>query len=260
MGRFQLFFGNGLTRLGEIQPIIDYVYFITLLMHFKVISVKVILAGLLLLGFISGTQATVIQQFAPDRDASLSLGGYDMTVFDIENDTNFNPTTSVPSPLGGSLSFLDRNGHSAALDRGLANSTWWWNNTGTDYDIFTTSLHVVTIVLPENTQAFYFNVGATIGNGSWHNAWLNAKDTNGVVTANKTFRVDQNKTPGFGVYNESTDCSSSIKSITIDPFEWGFGNFSISQGSCGVSVPESTSLYLLLFGLLGLLVTARKNT
>lgn len=222
-------------------------------------SVKAIFAGLLFLGFISSAQATVIQQFAPDRDASLSLGGYDMTVFDIENDTLSGSTTSIPSPLGGSLTFLDRYNGLAPLDRGLANSTSWWNNTGTDYDIFTTSLHVVTIVLPENTQAFYFNVGANIGNGSSNNAWLNAKDSSNSVTSKKWFRVDENKTPGFGVYNESNDCSSSIKSVTIDPLLWGFGNFSISQGNCGTSVPESNSLYLLLFGLLGLLFTARRN-
>ena len=217
---------------------------------------KAIFAGLLLLGFISSAQATVIQQFAPDRDASLSLGGYDMTVFDIENDTLSGSTTSIPSPLGGSLSF------SAALDRGLANDTDkdWWNNTGADYDIFTTSLSLVTIVLPENTQAFYFNVGADLSDSrTSNNAWLNAKDSNNVVTNKKYFRVDRSNTPGFGLYNESNDCSSSIKSVTIDPLLWGFGNFSISQGNCGTSVPESNSLYLLLFGLLGLLFTARRN-
>lgn len=221
------------------------------------ILVKVIFAGLLLLSLVSNTQATVIQQFGSGSVAPTTLGGYDMTVFDVTGGTG--SETSIPTPLGGSVSFLDKDGFTASLDRGLANSTSWWNNSGTDYDIFTTSLHVVTLVLPTNTQAFYFNVGANIGNGTWNNAWLNAKDSSNNVTSKKWFRVDQNKTPGFGVYNETTDCSSSIKSVTIDPLLWGFGNFSISQGSCGVSVPESNSLYLLLFGLLGLLVTARRK-
>lgn len=220
-------------------------------------SVKALFAGLLLLGFISSSQATVIQQFGSGSIAPTTLGGYDMTVFDVTGGTG--SETSIPTPLGGSVSFLDRYGNSAALDRGLANSTSWWNNTGADYDIFTTSLHVVTLVLPENVQAFYFNVGADIWSGSSNNAWLTAKNSSNSVTSKEWFRVDRNKTPGFGVYNESNDCSSSIKSVTIDPLLWGFGNFSISQGNCGTSVPESNSLYLLLFGLLGLLFTARRN-
>ena len=219
-------------------------------------SVKVIFAGLLLLSLVSNTQATVIQQFGSGSIAPTTLGGYDMTVFDVTGGTG--SETSIPTPFGGSVSFLDRYGNSAALDRGLANSTSWWNNLGADYDIFTTSLHVVTLVLPENVQAFYFNVGADLPNYGT-NAWLTAS-SGGSSTPKKWFSVNEEQTPGFGVYNETSDCSSSIKSITIDPLLWGFGNFSISKGSCGVSVPESNSLYLLLFGLLGLLVTARKNT
>ena len=252
MGRFQLFFVNGLTRLGKIQPISGYVYCVTLSTYLKVISVKVIFAGLLLLGLVSNTQATVIQQFGSGSVAPTTLGGYDMTVFDVTGGTG--SETSIPTPIGGSISFLDRYGSSAALDRGLANSTSWWNNSGADYDIFTTSL----LVLPENVQAFYFNVGADLPSGGT-NAWLNATSSNGSVTSKKWFSVNEEQTPGFGVYNETSDCSSSIKSVTIDPLLWGFGNFSISQGSCGVSVPESNSLYLLLFGLLGLLVTARRK-
>lgn len=224
------------------------------------ISVKAIFAGLFLLGFVSTSQATIADPvvFASGSAAPTTLGGYDMTVFDVTGGTG--SETSIPTPIGGSISFLDRYGNSTPLDRSLASSNaWWWNNTGADYDIFTTSLHLVTLVLPENTQAFYFNVGADIDNDTGNNAWLNTTDSNGIVSAKEKFRVDRNKTPGFGIYNESNDCSSSIKSITIDPLLWGFGNFSISKGSCGVSVPESNSLYLLFFGLLGLLLTAKRK-
>lgn len=50
-------------------------------------SVKALFAGLLLLGFISSSQATVIQQFGSGSIAPTTLGGYDMTVFDVTGGT-----------------------------------------------------------------------------------------------------------------------------------------------------------------------------
>lgn len=182
-----------------------------------------------------------------------TIGGYTMTDFDLIGGTT--STNSIAAPGGGTLNFFDKDDNSLVMAHSTANNTdWWVNGESLDYDIYTTNLHLVTLVLPEDTLAFSFNVGASL-TGTGNNAWLTAEEINGSGIATKQwFNVNSTNTPGFGIYadNTSSDCSN-ISSVTIDPLLWGFGNFSISQGSCA-TVPEPSMLLLLSTGFIGIAV------
>ena len=258
---------NGLTRLGKIQPIIDYVYLITLLMYLKVISVKVILAGLLLLGFMSGIQAATLQTYASGNATPTTIASFAMTDF-VPTGATTGTTTSVASPISGLLSFKQQNGDPASMLLSTANAateaatdvgatnTWWQNGESSDYDVYlTTTLSWVTILMPANTRAFSFNVGANKN----ATGWFSATESTGSGIVKTDFGVSPSNTPGYGIYADKGSCSV-ITSVTIDPtFIWGFGNFSINQDTC-TSVPESNSIYLLALGLFGLLLTARRKS
>ncbi len=195
-----------------------------------------------------------------------TIGGYGMTDFAVENTDGLTGnvgevTKTVGSPLGGDLEFENKYGNDLYMTRNLADSTTWWNNgEGSDYDIFTTRAHWLTIILPENTRAFSFNVGADLSS-TGSNAWLTAteSDGNGIETKH-WFNVSQANTPGFGIYadNDQGECSM-VTSVTIEPDYWGVGNFSINQDPCSVSVPEPASGAIFGLGLVGLLLVRRNS-
>ena len=227
---------------------------------------KVIFAGLLLLGFVSGSQAATLQTYATNTATPTTIASFAMTDFAYTGATT-GTTTSVASPISGSLSFKQQNGDpatmllstadattEAATDVGATN-TWWQNGESSDYDVYLTkNLSWVTILMPENTRAFSFNIGANKN----ATGWFLATESTGSGIAKTTFGASPSNTPGYGIYADKDSCSA-ITSVTIDPtFIWGFGNFSINQDTC-TSVPESNSIYLLAFGLLGLLLTARRK-
>jgi len=199
----------------------------------------------------------ILEQYGSNTPTPDTIGGYAMTDFAVVNDTQTGDTSSVNAPINGSLTFTDAGGATLDMSRGLADSTSWWVNGETnDYDIFTTSVNWVTILLPENTRAFSFNVGSNMS----ARGWLTATELDGSGIENKHyFGLGANNTPGFGIYadNSQGQCSA-ITSVTIDPFEWGMGNFSINNDPCSTSVPEPTTVALLGLGLVGLLFTRRK--
>jgi len=196
-------------------------------------------------------------------------------ILDIYNSGEANPTTiddhtliafdrveglasvdSVASPISGEVLFQRKNGTALNLDRSTAVNTDWWASAG-DYNIFTTSEHWITLLLPANTYAFTFNVGANRRSSGW----LQAEAYDGSVIDKTTFSGFGNSSaPGFGVYSDSSSCSA-IKSITVDPtFIWGVGNFAISQGDCATSVPEPSGLILFGIGILGLVYISRRRS
>ncbi len=201
-----------------------------------------------------------------------TLGGYSMTNFSVGG-TSGDMISTLTSPIDGStVGITEKYGNDVKL--GYANSTsWWTNNTGADYNIFITHTNLIEIILPTNTLAFAFNVGANF-NGS---AWFTAYDQNGreqfdsrtdAPIAEK-FAVggSENKTPGFGLYalNSDSDPQSCnyISKVVVDPNAgWGVGNFSIAQdtqNNCGTTtVSEPGTIALFGLGLLGLAAARRR--
>ncbi len=214
------------------------------------------------LGLSSQASASLIlDSYASGTATPTTIGGYAMTDFAVTNGMG-GSTTNVMSPISGSLNFLDQNNNPLGMSRRLADDVSWWNNGETsDYDIYTTSNYLITILLPENTRAFSFSVGANLGSTN-NNAWLTATESSGLGIDNQYwFNVNRDNTPGFGIYaNNSNGSCSAITSVTIDPEYWGVGNFSINQDQCTTtSVPEPSSVALLALGLLGFSVFRRKN-
>lgn len=195
---------------------------------------------------------------------STTIGGFDMTAFDLTNAGVVGSTaSSTGSPLGGSLNFLDINGNAVNMTRSTADSdAWWINGESFDYDTFLISgLSWVEIILPENTRAISFNVGANKNARGWLTATSETDNLNPATTSREYFTLGASNTPGFGIYADNTAGScTSLTSVVIDPiFIWGFGNFSINQDDCATSVPEASSMYLLAIGLFGLLLVARRK-
>jgi len=188
-----------------------------------------------------------------------NIGSYNMTDFAFSG-IEVGSTSGVNSPISGSLGFEDVSNNSMLLNRNTADNVSWWNNgESSNYDIFTTDEHLVTILLPENTFAFSFNVSADL-EYTGNNAWITATETDGPgINSQHNFNVSKENTPGFGIYadNSNGNCST-LSSVTIEPDYWGVGNFSINQGSC-TKVPEPSSLALLALGVIGLGFTHRKN-
>ena len=204
----------------------------------------------------------ILESYGSGTATPTTIGGYAMTDFAVTNGTAIGDSTSnVASPISGSLEFVDINGDSMQLTRNLADNVSWWNNgESSDYDIFTTSERLVTIILPEDTFSFSFNVGANLDSTA-NNAWITATETDGVgIESKHWFNVSTVNTPGFGIYADNSDGScSTLSSVTIDPDFWGMGNFSINQGSCANTVPEPSSLALFALGAVGFGATRWKR-
>ncbi|RZV53501.1 MAG: PEP-CTERM sorting domain-containing protein, partial [Pseudomonadales bacterium] len=198
--------------------------------------------------------------YASNTPTPGEIGGYTMTDFALTNLGDLGAlTTSVtlPSPLSGEIQFkgkaTDPNAAAPDLDmmRETADTTGWWvNGEDHNYDIFTTNVNWVELVLPENTRAFSFNVGASFNGWGWMVGFNDGASKHDIYSS---FNVSSTNTPGFGVYADNSDGScGSISSVIIDPSDWGVGNFSINVGECTASVPEPGVLSLLAVGLFGL--------
>jgi hypothetical protein len=151
-------------------------------------------------------------------------------MFDFEFDVGSSPNPDNPFVLNGTL-----NGDStaitlesgSAITAGTASEDDWWNNNDTngDYDIFTVSgTNYIDIILPENTVAFSFNVGAS-ENAS---GWFSAIDNNGLgltgvgTNGRQNFTLSAGLTPGYGIYANQTNANecTTISSIRVDPPRW----------------------------------------
>jgi hypothetical protein len=186
-------------------------------------------------------------QSLPGGTSPATLGGYTMSGFAAETRTGSTVTQS--SAALGTGDVIDFAGQNMVSPLGLnvQDPAWWAYNQGNVYTVNIATSNYITLLLPENTRAVSFWVGASVPDGIGNNAWLQAysgSDSTGKVY----FRTDRNSTPGFGVY--SSDGCSAISKIVIEPYYWGVGNFSINQGTCS-EVPEPAPLGLLGAALLG---------
>ncbi len=230
---------------------------------------------------ISASASIIMEEYSPGATLPSVLGGYEMTDFKL--DLQSGDVNSTFSPIDGAeIFFQDRNGNSINLNQTTAQSTDWWNNgEKEDANIFTTSRHFwIEIILPENTQAFAFNVAAnmdTVG-------WVKAYGSDGTVISDMHMPVGPASTTGYGVYvgeepkyqsrqdglativqpvdtkdTIATNPLVSISKIVIDPiFTWGFGDLSIYQSEPKTaSVPEPSTLAILLLGVSGLFASRR---
>jgi hypothetical protein len=197
----------------------------------------------------------IIETYESGSANPTTVGGYSMTAFDVAAGIASVDRTS--SPNGGEVVFKTHDGSDMFLDRNTSSAYSWWESASS-YNVFTTSEHWITLLLPAETYAFSFNVGANMAGAT---GWLTAEAHDGSMLSKTTFGpIGAPTAPGFGVASSAGSCSA-IKSITVDPsFVWGVGNFAINEGGCTTSVPEPASLLLFGVGFLGLGFTRRRTT
>ncbi|MDH4106812.1 MAG: PEP-CTERM sorting domain-containing protein [Gammaproteobacteria bacterium] len=180
----------------------------------------------------------------PTGDPDDPLGGFDMTEFAEPGPAGMTADLAT-SPIDGEVLFMQYGG-TTPLEMLIEEPYWWEWDHG---NVYTTHVSWVELIMPANTRAFSFYVGASFtGRG-----WIEAYDSSGDSTY-QSFSLASGDTPGFGVY--VGDACSSITKVIVEPYRWGIGNFAINQDPC-VAVPEPGPIGLLGIGLLALAATRR---
>ena len=92
----------------------------------------------------------ILETYGSGVATPTSIGGYAMTDFTALGGASL--TSSVASPVSGTVNFVDKNGNALLLNQGPVsdavdgnNVSWWNNGESTDYDIYTTGQNWITM-------------------------------------------------------------------------------------------------------------------
>jgi hypothetical protein len=121
----------------------------------------------------------------------------------------------------------------------------------------------IVVLTPTNPlAAISFIISSSFGGSAWVSAdWADSDGNVGTVrnpSGSGYFDVNQGNYDGVGVSMYAAE-GKCITSITIEPYDWGFGAISTADAVGCVSVPEPGSLSLLSLGLLSLGLLARRR-
>ncbi len=208
------------------------------------ISFKV-LAGLLIAGLsAAAARGAIVTVNGGTGSPPATLGGYTMTAFGTDTGTSLgSSTTSVASPLGGSLGF------SAALTHVVVGGGWaTWSNGYTGDVYYSTTSNTNVLSLPANTGAFNLYIEPNGGNFTMTATAQDGSTLSEVVNSS-------GGAGAFGFYSTSNSPLTSITVISGDPSGFAVGEFSIATAS----VPEPTALGVLAIAGLGMLRRKRRD-
>jgi len=237
-------------------------------------SVLIVAVTFLLVGIVWSASHFGLLSSTPKPEASLEsrifasgtaipsqLGGLVMTdVIVPGNSGNSIASLTSPTLTGGQLTFLNRAGAAVNLQHQFASTLdWWVNGEPIDYSVFTTSLPLLRIQLPENTRAVAFNFGSNTPT----TLSIGTSTPEGKKYEKDNIVLQPGITEGIAEYdNDKDDECSYLTEITLETTDvLGLGNISINQDKCSTlaAVPESQSLYLFGLGLLLLLFRAKRH-
>jgi len=185
-----------------------------------------------------------------------AAGGFVMTPFGDDPNAPGMLVSSVASPLGGTVHFIEKDGSNPATDSlqmivgdpaiAVGDPDWWQYDDHSS--VYMTDIHWIELHFDMTgaspVRAFSFFVGADF-NGR---GWIQGFDAYGNESIEQ-FSVNGGNSPGFGVVGNPGSCST-ISRIIVEPNNlWGVGNFAINQDPC-TTVPEPGSLGLFGIGLL----------
>lgn len=143
------------------------------------------------------------------------------------------------------------------------NGNNWFDDPANNGAIFGVHGSMVTLTPTNPLAAISFIISSSFGGGAWVSAdWTDSDGNVGTVrnpAGSGYFRVNQGEYDGVGVSMYAAP-GACITSITIEPYEWGFGAISTADAVGCVSVPEPGSLGLMGLGLLCLGFVARRRT